>query len=59
MHHVWTDRHTHGKGLDMQQVEIGQCGLCSHFGENTQDPQIFQIRLKHEAFEAANEVQAD
>lgn len=33
----------------MQHVELGQCGLCSHFGENRQDPQIFQIRTKHEA----------
>lgn len=33
----------------MQQVEMGQCGLCSHFGENSNEPQIFQIRTKHEA----------
>jgi hypothetical protein len=33
----------------MQHVELGQCGLCSHFGENTQDQQIFQIRQRHEA----------
>lgn len=33
----------------MQHVEVGQCGLCTHFGENRQDPQIIQIRSKHEA----------
>jgi hypothetical protein len=34
----------------MIQVQTGQCGLCSHFGENhPADKQIIQIRLKHEA----------
>jgi len=34
----------------MLQVQEGQCGLCTHFGENTSDqPQLIQIRLKHEA----------
>ena len=33
----------------MQQVEYGQCGLCTHFGDNKQDVQIIQIRTKHEA----------
>lgn len=33
----------------MLQVQDGQCGLCTHFGEHHQGPQIIQIRLKHEA----------
>jgi hypothetical protein len=34
----------------MMQIQQGQCGLCVHFGENTQDqPQLIQIRLRHEA----------
>lgn len=34
----------------MQQVNDGQCGLCTHFGENKRDePQLIQIRTKHEA----------
>lgn len=34
----------------MQKVQDGQCGLCAHFGENKKDePQIIQIRTKHEA----------
>jgi len=34
----------------MQQVQDGQCGLCSHFGEqHPQDQQLIQIRTKHEA----------
>ncbi len=35
----------------MVHVENGQCGLCSHFGENKTEPQIFQIRSKKEAAE--------
>lgn len=35
----------------MVQVEIGQCGLCTHFGEHKSEPQIFQIRSKKEAAE--------
>ncbi len=35
----------------MVHVETGQCGLCSHFGEHTSQPQIFQIRSKKEAAE--------
>lgn len=35
----------------MLQVHSGQCGLCSHFGENDAKNQstLIQIRLKHEA----------
>jgi len=34
----------------MIQVQEGQCGLCVHFGENQpKEPQLIQIRLKHEA----------
>jgi hypothetical protein len=34
----------------MLQVQNGQCGLCTHFGENhAGDAQLIQIRLKHEA----------
>jgi hypothetical protein len=35
----------------MVNVQSGQCGLCSHFGENKTEPQIFQIRTKKEAAE--------
>ncbi|MCC6313559.1 MAG: hypothetical protein IT337_06065 [Thermomicrobiales bacterium] len=32
------------------QLHEGQCGLCVHFGQNNpQEPQLIQIRLKHEA----------
>jgi hypothetical protein len=32
------------------QVQTGQCGLCSHFGEDhPQDQKLIQIRAKHEA----------
>jgi len=34
----------------MLQIHDGQCGLCTHFGENDADKtQLIQIRLKHEA----------
>ncbi|MBA2277802.1 MAG: hypothetical protein H0W06_08560 [Chloroflexia bacterium] len=34
----------------MMQVHEGQCGLCTHFGENgAPDDKLIQIRLKHEA----------
>lgn len=34
----------------MVQVQDGQCGLCTHFGEHAApEPQLLQIRLKHEA----------
>lgn len=35
----------------MLQVHEGQCGLCTHFGENNpaDEPKLIQIRLKHEA----------
>ena len=34
----------------MLQIHDGQCGLCAHFGEqNPNEPQLIQIRLKHEA----------
>jgi hypothetical protein len=34
----------------MMQVHEGQCGLCTHFGENHgTDEKLIQIRLKHEA----------
>ncbi len=32
------------------QVQEGQCGLCSHFGEqHPQENRLIQIRAKHEA----------
>lgn len=32
------------------QVHEGQCGLCTHFGENKpQEDKLIQIRSKHEA----------
>lgn len=34
----------------MIEVNTGQCGLCSHFGEeHPDDDRLIQIRLKHEA----------
>ena len=34
----------------MQQVEPGQCGLCTHYGEtHTPGPQLLQIRQRHQA----------
>jgi hypothetical protein len=36
----------------MLQLQTGQCGLCVHFGEHNathSEPQLIQIRLKHEA----------
>jgi hypothetical protein len=35
----------------MLQVQDGQCGLCTHFGEHdaAEAPKLIQIRLKHEA----------
>lgn len=34
----------------MTPVHEGQCGLCTHFGEQHSDDQaLVQIRLKHEA----------
>lgn len=36
----------------MQQVHVqdGQCGLCTHFGEDhPNDQRLIQIRAKHEA----------
>jgi hypothetical protein len=34
----------------MQQVQDGQCGLCTHFGEtHGQDNRLIQIRKSHEA----------
>lgn len=34
----------------MQTIEEGQCGLCTHFGEQHADtPQLVQIRQRHEA----------
>lgn len=34
----------------MQQVQDGQCGLCTHFGEtHNQDNRLVQIRKSHEA----------
>jgi hypothetical protein len=35
----------------MLQVQQGQCGLCTHFGENqpAEQEKLIQIRLKHEA----------
>lgn len=38
----------------MLQVEQGQCGLCTHFGENEQSeqPKLIQIRMSHEAPES-------
>lgn len=32
------------------QLQAGQCGLCTHFGEShAQEPRLVQIRTKHEA----------
>lgn len=38
----------------MLQVEEGQCGLCTHFGENEPDeePKLIQIRTDHTAPES-------
>lgn len=35
----------------MQHLHDGQCGLCTHYGEDhaANDRQLSQIRLKHEA----------
>jgi hypothetical protein len=34
----------------MQQVQHGQCGLCSHFGEHhLRDQSLIQIRKSHTA----------
>ena len=34
----------------MLSIHEGQCGLCSHFGEEHPDDQkLVQIRMKHEA----------
>jgi len=34
----------------MQQVQDGQCGLCSHFGEHhLRDQSLIQIRKSHTA----------
>jgi len=34
----------------MLQVQDGQCGLCTHFGEDHgTNAQLTQIRMKHEA----------
>jgi hypothetical protein len=34
----------------MLQVQEGQCGLCTHFGEpHGSDQQLLQIRRRHEA----------
>ena len=35
----------------MLQVQEGQCGLCTHFGEKAIDdqPKLIQIRMMHEA----------
>jgi hypothetical protein len=32
------------------QIHSGQCGLCSHFGEeHSSSPRLIQIRSKHDA----------
>jgi hypothetical protein len=37
----------------MLQVQDGQCGLCSHFGEShSADRQLVQIRRSHQAPES-------
>jgi hypothetical protein len=33
----------------MQQVQEGQCGLCTHYGETHPDSALVQIRKSHEA----------
>lgn len=35
----------------MLQIQDGQCGMCTHFGENQpeEQPKLIQIRLNHEA----------
>ncbi len=41
----------------MQTVKNGQCGLCSHFAEgHSADPQIVQLRSRHEAPETLVDV---
>jgi hypothetical protein len=38
------------KEVRMIAVQEGQCGLCTHFGENDANQvKLIQIRLKHEA----------
>ena len=40
----------------MLHVHDGQCGLCVHFGEHhSNDQEIVQIRIKHEAPETLTE----
>jgi hypothetical protein len=35
----------------MKQIQFGQCGLCSHFGENkpAEQPKLVQIRTSRQA----------
>ena len=35
----------------MVKVNDGQCGLCTHFGEHTNTPQLVEIRSTHQASE--------
>src|ERR1041385_4189523 len=41
---------TSSGAIDMQHVAIGQCGLCSHFGEmHSRTEKLVQIRVSKEA----------
>ncbi len=33
----------------MEKIHTGQCGLCSHFGENHKSDVLVTIRTSHEA----------
>jgi hypothetical protein len=38
------------QGIIMLQLQDGQCGLCTHFGEHhAQDSKLVQIRTSHKA----------
>ncbi len=36
-------------GKEMEAVQIGQCGLCTHFGENHKTDVLVSIRASHQA----------
>jgi hypothetical protein len=36
-------------GTDMEAVQNGQCGLCTHFGENHTTDVLVSIRSSHKA----------
>ena len=39
----------------MTPVHVGQCGLCTHFGEHHQPPELVQIRTSRQAPENLTE----